>query len=71
MKWWFGRVFREIAEESNHSAILDLKRAAGCNTDNNEIATRFRRFLTDRGIKRDAANVEKLFSDFGAKVGRI
>lgn len=50
---------------------LDLKRAAGCNMDNNEIATRFRRFLTDRGIKRDAANVEKLFSDFCAKVGRV
>ena len=50
---------------------LDLKRVAGCNMDNNEIATRFRRFLTDRGIKRDAANVEKLFSDFCAKVGRV
>ena len=50
---------------------LDLKRAAGCNMDNNEIATRFRRFLTDRGIKRDAANVEKLFSDFCAKVGKV
>lgn len=50
---------------------LDLKRAVGCNMDNNEIATRFRRFLTDRGIKRDAANVEKLFSDFCAKVGRV
>ena len=23
VKWWFGRVFREIAEESNHWAILD------------------------------------------------
>lgn len=50
---------------------LDLKRAAGCNMDNAEIATRFRRFLSDRGIKRDAANVEKLFSDFCAKVGRV
>lgn len=50
---------------------LDLKRAAGCNMDNGEIATRFRRFLTDRGIKRDAANVEKLFSDFCAKVGKV
>lgn len=50
---------------------LNLKRTAGCNMDNNEIATRFRRFLTDRGIKRDAANIEKLFSDFCAKVGRV
>lgn len=50
---------------------LELKRAAGCNMDNSEIATRFRRFLKDRGIKRDAANVEKLFSDFCAKVGRV
>lgn len=50
---------------------LDLKRAAGCNMDNNEIAARFRRFLIDRGIKRDAANIEKLFSDFCAKVGRV
>ena len=23
VKWWFGRVFREIAEESNHWAIMD------------------------------------------------
>ena len=23
LKWWFGRVFREIAEESNHWAIMD------------------------------------------------
>jgi hypothetical protein len=50
---------------------LDLKRAAGCNMDNGEIATRFRRFLTDRGIKRDAANVEKLFSDFCRTVGKV
>ena len=50
---------------------LELKRAAGCNMDNSEIATRFRRFLKDRGIKRDAANVEKLFLDFCAKVGRV
>ena len=50
---------------------LDLKRAAGCNMDNAEIATRFRRFLSDRGIKRDSANIEKLFSDFCAKVGRV
>lgn len=50
---------------------LDLKRAAGCNMDNAEIATRFRRFLSDRGIKRDAANIEKLFADFCAKVGRV
>lgn len=50
---------------------LELKRAAGCNMDNSEIASRFRRFLMDRGIKRDAANIEKLFSDFCAKVGKV
>lgn len=64
-------VFPETGGITYSPRWLDLKRAAGCNMDNNEIATRFRRFLTDRGIKRDAANVEKLFSDFCAKVGKV
>lgn len=50
---------------------LDLKRAAGCNMDNDRIATDFRRFCSDRKISLDAHNIEKLFSDFCAKVGQV
>lgn len=50
---------------------LELKREAGCNMDNAMIAANFRRFLAERGIARDAANIEKLFGDFCRKVGRI
>lgn len=49
----------------------DLKRAAGCNMDDSLIAANFRRFLKERGITRNAANIEKLFSDFCAKVGKV
>ena len=50
---------------------LDLKRAAGCNKDNDLIASDFRRFCASKGIRLDASNIEKLFSDFCAKVGRV
>lgn len=49
----------------------NLKRAAGCNMDDSIIAAKFRRFLKERGITRNAANIEKLFSDFCAKVGKV
>jgi len=49
----------------------DLKRAASCNMDDSLIAANFRRFLKERGIARNAANIEKLFSDFCAKVGKV
>ena len=49
----------------------DLKRAAGCNMDDSLIAANFRRFLKERGISRDAANIEKLFSNYCAKVGKV
>ena len=39
--------------------------------DDSLIATNFRRVLKERGIARNAANIEKLFSDFCAKVGRV
>lgn len=50
---------------------IELKRAAGCNADNAKIASDFRRFLADRRIACDAANVEKLFSDFCKQIGRL
>lgn len=50
---------------------LELKRLAGCNMDNALIASNFRGFLTDRGIDRDAANIEKIFSAYCRKVGRV
>lgn len=50
---------------------IEIKRKAGCNADNAKIASDFRRFLADRGIARDATNIEKLFSDFCRKVGKV
>lgn len=50
---------------------LDLKRAAGCNKDNELIASDFRRFCRERNIALDAHRIEKLFSDYCAKVGRV
>lgn len=50
---------------------IEIKQAAGCNVDNSKIASDFRRFLRDRGIARDAANIEKLFADFCRKVGKV
>ena len=50
---------------------IKLKQAAGCNADNAKIATDFRRFLSGRGIARDAANIEKLFGDFCRSVGKV
>lgn len=50
---------------------IDLKRKAGCNADNAKIATDFRRFLSDRGISREASNIKKLFLDFCQTVGKV
>ncbi|KIX16135.1 hypothetical protein SY26_19640, partial [Paracoccus sp. 228] len=50
---------------------IDLKRRVGCNVDNAKVATDFRRFLNERGISRDANNIEKLFSDFCRTVGKV
>lgn len=50
---------------------LELKRAAGCNKDNELIASDFRRFCRERNIALDARNIEKTFSDYCAKVGRV
>lgn len=50
---------------------IELKRAAGCNKDNDLIASDFRRFCTSKSIRLDAANIEKVFSNFCTKVGRV
>ena len=49
----------------------DIKGNAGCNADDSKIATDFRRFLAERNISRSATNIEKLFSDFCRKVGKV
>lgn len=49
----------------------ELKRAAGCNKDDNLIASDFRRFCREKGIALTAPNIEKVFSGFCAKVGKI
>ncbi len=50
---------------------VELKRQAGCNMDNGMIADKFRRFLNERRIPYDAVNIEKIFSDFCAKIGKV
>lgn len=50
---------------------LSIKRAVGCDADNQKIASDFRRFLADRGVSRDATNIERLFEDFCSKVGKV
>lgn len=50
---------------------LEIKRDAGCNADNQKIATDFRRFCDAREIALDAINIEKLFSDFCRKIGKL
>lgn len=50
---------------------LNLKRATGCNKDNELIASDFRRFCQEKGIPLDARNIEKTFSSFCAKVGKV
>lgn len=50
---------------------IELKRAAGCNKDNELIASDFRRFCSEKGIPLNAKNIEQVFSSFCAKVGRV
>lgn len=49
---------------------ITLKQKAGCDMDNTMIATKFRAFCAERKINLNAWNIEKLFSDFCAKVGK-
>lgn len=49
---------------------LALKRAAGCNRDNDLVASDFRRFCRDKGIPLDAKNIERTFSGFCKTVGQ-
>lgn len=65
-----ARTFPETGSITYSPHWLGLKRAAGCNRDNNLIASDFRRFCRERGIRLDARNIEKVFSDFCAKVGQ-
>lgn len=50
---------------------LALKRAAGCNKDNDLIASDFRRFCREKGIPLDAKNIEKTFSGFCKISGKV
>ena len=72
-----GTVERPVAVFPETGGIIysphwqDLKRAAGCNLDDMLVGTRFRAFLADRGIRRDASNIEQMFSDWCRKVGKV
>ncbi len=48
-----------------------LKRAAGCNMDNTMIAEKFRTWCGEKGMALNAGNIERAFSNFCAKVGRV
>lgn len=64
-------VFPEAGGIAYSKQWLDIKETAGCNADNQKIASDFRRFLANRGIRRDAMNIERLFEDFCRKIGKI
>lgn len=64
-------VFPETGSIAYSPRWQELKRQADCNMDNTLIAINFRRFLAERGITRDAANIEKLFSDYCKKIGKV
>lgn len=48
-----------------------IKRNAGCNKDDQLIATDFRRFCASKGISLDAKNIETVFATYCRKVGRV
>lgn len=50
---------------------IELKKAAGCNKDNELIAADFRRFCNEKSIPLNAKNIEKVFASFCQKVGKI
>lgn len=50
---------------------LELKRAAGCNKDNDLIASDFRRFCREKGIPLNVENIEKTFSGFCKSSGEV
>jgi len=48
---------------------IDLKRAADCKMDNAKIATDFRRFCREKGIRLDAVSIATIFTDYCNKIG--
>jgi hypothetical protein len=48
-----------------------IKRGAGCNKDDQLIATDFRRFCKSKGIALDARNIETVFAGYCRKVGKL
>lgn len=50
---------------------LKLKRMTGCNMDNELIASNFRRFCRERRIALNTSNIEKIFSDYCSKIGKV
>lgn len=50
---------------------IELKRAAGCNKDNDLIASDFRRFCREKGISLSATNIASIFTNYCGKVGKV
>lgn len=49
----------------------DLKRAAGCNLDNTEVADKFRSWCAKKGIALDSPGIAKRFTDYCRSIGRV
>lgn len=61
--------FPETGSITYSPCWLRMKRQADCNMDNAMIGSNFRRFLAERGIARDTADIESLFRGCCQKVG--
>jgi hypothetical protein len=48
-----------------------IKHDAGCNKDDQMIASDFRQFCKERSIALNTKNIEKIFSDYCRKVGKV
>ena len=65
------RAFPTSGGIANDPHWIAIKRTAGCNMDNGMIADKFRAWCAGKGIALDARNIEKAFSNFCAKVGKV
>ena len=55
----------------NDDHWIAVKRAAGCNMDNGMIADKFRAWCAGKSIALDAHNIEQVFANFCARVGKV
>lgn len=63
--------FPETGGITYSPAWIAVKQRAGCNMDNQQIASDFRRFCREKGIALNARNIETTFEGFCRKVGKV